>query len=305
MSQLEESILIYKHHELPWQLKIVLYLHHTQEEGDESSKMAKKPSPTTSALVKLEEQLTCSICLDLYTNPRTLPCLHSFCQQCLEGLPQDPQGDLYFITCPACRHRTQLPEQGATGFPVAFQLNNLQDVYILLKKVSNTQELTCDNCGIANATGHCEECKQFLCQECIVMHNKWSRFTNHKIADLDEVAKSALQLVPTNEEEVIENCLKHNKPFEMFCEECKVLICQNCLLRVHKGHKHDSLDASYDRCHKMIESKLKMFSEQIAAVSDVLTSYHCERKRNKRTRRGNKRRDTFCCRRSNRSSLSV
>ena len=234
--------------------------------------MAEKPSLTTSALVKLEKQLTCSICHGLYTNPRTLPCLHSFCQQCLEGLQQDPQGDLHFITCPGCHHRTQLPEQGATEFPVAFQLNNLQEVYVLLKKVSNTQELKCDNCGIANATGHCEECNQFLCQKCIVMHNKWSRFTNHKIADLDEVAKSALQLVPTNEEEVIENCLKHNEPFEMFCEECKVLICSNCLLRVHKGHKHDSLDASYNRCHKMIESKLKMFSDKIAAVSDVLTS---------------------------------
>ena len=234
--------------------------------------MTEKASPTTSAVVKLEEQLTCSVCLNLYTNPRTLPCLHSFCQQCLEGLPQDPQGDLYFISCPACRHRTQLPEQGATGFPVAFQLNNLQEIYILLKKVSNTQELKCDNCGTANAIGHCEECKQFLCQECIDMHNKWSRFVNHKIAGLDEVATSALQLVPTNEEEVIENCSKHNKPFEMFCEECKVLVCQNCLLRVHIGHKHDLLNASYDKYHKIIESKLNPFSEQIVAVSDVLTS---------------------------------
>ena len=67
--------------------------------------MAEKAAPSTSSSTtrkKLEKQLTCAICLDLYTNPKTLPCLHSFCQQCLEGLPLDPQGDNYFIACPTC-----------------------------------------------------------------------------------------------------------------------------------------------------------------------------------------------------------
>ena len=52
--------------------------------------MATKP---TSALKKLEQQLTCPVCLDIYTNPKSLPCLHSFCQHCLEGLPVNPQED--------------------------------------------------------------------------------------------------------------------------------------------------------------------------------------------------------------------
>ena len=51
--------------------------------------MAQQSSST--ALQELYEQLTCNVCLDQYTNPKTLPCLHSFCLKCIEKLPQEPQ----------------------------------------------------------------------------------------------------------------------------------------------------------------------------------------------------------------------
>ena len=44
-----------------------------------------------AALKELDEQLTCSVCLDQYTNPKTLQCHHSFCLTCIERLPQEPQ----------------------------------------------------------------------------------------------------------------------------------------------------------------------------------------------------------------------
>uniref|UniRef100_A0A1X7TIU5 RING-type domain-containing protein n=1 Tax=Amphimedon queenslandica TaxID=400682 RepID=A0A1X7TIU5_AMPQE len=53
--------------------------------------------PSSSGLLKLEEQLTCPIFLEHYTNPKTLPCLHSFCQPCLEELPLDKTS---YLTCP-------------------------------------------------------------------------------------------------------------------------------------------------------------------------------------------------------------
>ena len=78
--------------------------------------MAEKFSTPSDALKKLEEQLTCAICLDHYTDPKTLLCLHSFCHQCLEGLPLDSQGKKLFLSCPTCRTPTQLPEAGVARF---------------------------------------------------------------------------------------------------------------------------------------------------------------------------------------------
>ena len=100
--------------------------------------------------LKLEEQLTCPVCLEHYTNPKTLPCLHSFCQHCLEGLPLDKKNETYYLSCPTCRHCTELPEEGGGGFPIAFHLNNLKEMYSLTKKtvdLSNPQEATCSDHG--------------------------------------------------------------------------------------------------------------------------------------------------------------
>ena len=108
--------------------------------------MASKPSSSSSpGLLKLEEQLTCPVCLDLYTNPKTLPCLHSFCEACIERFPQDKEGETYYLSCPTCRHRTELPGGGAGAFPVAFYINNLKETYGLMKNAviqPNTQQAT-------------------------------------------------------------------------------------------------------------------------------------------------------------------
>ena len=51
-----------------------------------SATMASPPTVTEQALRKLEDQLTCGICLDSYTEPKLLQCFHVFCKQCLERL---------------------------------------------------------------------------------------------------------------------------------------------------------------------------------------------------------------------------
>ena len=228
--------------------------------------------PSTSSytvLKKLKEQLTCDVCLDLYTNAKTLPCLHSFCQQCLESLPQDPQGDNYFISCPTCRHHTQLPQPtGVADFPTAFQINNLKEVYNLMKKVSGHQQITCDNCTTTNATGYCKECTKFLCQECIDIHKSWAPISDHKITSLDEVATSASKLLPEIQEI---RCSTHNKPLEIFCVTCEELICQDCTVRIHRDHDYDLVSDYYPKHCQKLETSLKYVKYKVDAVNDVLT----------------------------------
>ena len=133
--------------------------------------MAVKPS---SGLLKLEEQLTCPVCLDLYTNPKTLPCLHSFCQECLEGLPQEREarGDTHYLSCPTCRQHSEVPREGVGAFPVAFHLNNLKEVtQSLKKKAFDPQQVTCNDHDKPLEV-FCETCKTVICFHCAVRTHK-------------------------------------------------------------------------------------------------------------------------------------
>ena len=234
--------------------------------------MASKPatSQPSSAVHKLEEQLTCSVCLDLYTNPKTLPCLHSFCEACIERLPQDKEGDTYYISCPTCRHRTELPGGGAGAFPVAFTLNNFKEVHSLLKKVSDPQQVTCDNCNAANATGYCKECSQFLCIECIGMHKKWSRFASHQITSLDEVASAPTQLLPAKQFTC--SVPSHDEPLKYYCDTCDESICRDCAILTHKDHKYNLMAESYTKHRQELERSLNPVKGKIEALKKILSA---------------------------------
>ena len=98
-------------------------------------------------LLKIQEQLTCGKCHNLYTNPKTLSCHHSFCQQCIEGLPTIPT---LFVACPTCHQHTELPDHaGPAGFSVAPHLLEFKQIYEEMKKLSG--EVKCNNCSNTNA----------------------------------------------------------------------------------------------------------------------------------------------------------
>ena len=129
---------------------------------------------TSTDFLELEEQLKCPVCLDTYTNPKILPCHHSFCQECLEGLPQEKEvgRDTYYLSCPTCCQHIEVPREGVGAFTVAFQLNNLKEITQSLKdKVTHPQQVTCKDHD-EPLDGFCETCGTVVCFHCAVRTHK-------------------------------------------------------------------------------------------------------------------------------------
>uniref|UniRef100_A0A1X7UVR6 Uncharacterized protein n=1 Tax=Amphimedon queenslandica TaxID=400682 RepID=A0A1X7UVR6_AMPQE len=252
--------------------------------------MATKPS--SGLRVKLKEQLTCPICLDHYTNPKTLPCLHSFCQHCLEGLPLDKKNETYYLSCPTCRRCIESPEEGAGSFPVAFTLNNLKEMYSLTKiktDLSNPQEATCSDHGKPLEL-FCKTCDTVICVTCQFRehnHHEFNlitdklpeegvgafpvAFTLNNLKEMYSLTKKTADL--SNPREV--TCSDHGKPFEFFCETCDAVICSHCLARNHRHHEYNLIADCYPKhsqklreCLSPVEGKKEALKEVLSALAE-------------------------------------
>lgn len=76
----------------------------------------------------LEEDLTCSVCYSLFSDPRVLPCSHTFCKTCLDNLLQVSTNYSIWrplrmpLKCPNCRNVMELPPTGVDALPANVSL---------------------------------------------------------------------------------------------------------------------------------------------------------------------------------------
>ncbi|XP_046701116.1 tripartite motif-containing 13 isoform X2 [Silurus meridionalis] len=77
----------------------------------------------------LEEDLTCPICCSLFEDPRVLPCSHSFCRRCLEGILDDNRSPLWRppFKCPTCRKETA--HNGVSSLQVNYSLRSIVEKF--------------------------------------------------------------------------------------------------------------------------------------------------------------------------------
>ena len=232
--------------------------------------MAAKPSTAAEkALKKIQDQVTCGICLDPYKQPRLLKCFHVYCEQCLQRLVRGGR-EGQSLPCPQCRQDTPLPVGGVPGLQGAFYIHYLFDVQDALKKVSSSEQTMCNKCKKREATGFCRTCG-FVCQRCVETHQEWDDLKPHEIIDLDTLTGDVTTLVPPLKKTPF--CSKHQETkADLYCETCDELICRDCIVRVHRDHQYDLVPESFAKQEKVIVDSLKPVEEQIATLERVVES---------------------------------
>ncbi|KAK7092194.1 hypothetical protein V1264_009781 [Littorina saxatilis] len=82
----------------------------------------------------LKAELTCPICMDLFREPRRLPCGHVYCRVCLQDMLTrkylNTRACERVLSCPECRQRYDLTFEaaGVDVFPRDFKLVRLVEL---------------------------------------------------------------------------------------------------------------------------------------------------------------------------------
>ena len=148
--------------------------------------MAEGPDP----FVKLEEQVKCPVCIDIFTTPKLLGCNHALCKDCIDHLPVDVDKGHHIVKCPTCRKPTTLPQDDAANLPPAFHINTLIEVHhaaqIITATVSGQPKADSKytRCSIHDQSleMYCEDCSELACTKCF--HHEHEEHTGDNVTDV-------------------------------------------------------------------------------------------------------------------------
>ncbi len=113
------------------------------------------------------ELIKCPICLEIYTDPRMLPCQHSFCRCCLERLADN---DGRWGRCPQCRQLFRIPFNGVGSFDVNRTIAQLLETFPRQQNERPALVAKCAGCKKEDKITTCDHCKEALCKPCRIVH---------------------------------------------------------------------------------------------------------------------------------------
>lgn len=176
----------------------------------------------------------CSICVDVFREPVSLPCNHSFCRQCLQlfadkSNPKSKdctavKSPRQQINCPLCRSSTLLPEQGVSALPPNTELSG-EAANILSEDMP-----VCSLCGDDSkslASRFCSTCGVLYCEKCLeICHPAKGPLKRHTLQTVDQyLSRNKARLGEGSSP----SCEEHKLPLCQFCTSCRLVMCRSCV----------------------------------------------------------------------------
>ncbi|CAH3038544.1 unnamed protein product [Porites lobata] len=211
-------------------------------------------------LDNLHDEVSCSVCMCTFTDPKQLPCLHSFCLHCLNGI-QRTSGVHGKIICPECRRQFQIPGSGnPSELPTNFRINSLLDVLAI--KECSTANVKCGNCNKRSAqTLYCFQCCSFWCDECILAHNIIRTNKEHRTLALKDFQDQDIEAM-LKRPAFCQKKRHEKEELKFFCKDCRVAICNTCVVTLHEGHGKMLLEEATDARKTQINSMTQSLIEK-------------------------------------------
>ena len=223
----------------------------------------------TTLFYNLREEVSCSVCSDIFTDPKYLSCLHSFCSKCLQQWYETCGGG-EAIKCPKCQTFCRVPASGdLKDLPTSFYLNGLIDV-LAIKECDKTQ-VKCGNCDKKRSeVSYCFQCCIFYCDQCVAAHNILRRNREHRVLalkefqdkDLEDVLKRSVFCSRQDHQE---------EELKYYCKECETTLCQTCFALDHGGHALKLIKEEAETQKLEIKSVIEMHSKKLEAKMKEVT----------------------------------
>ncbi|XP_033985538.1 E3 ubiquitin-protein ligase TRIM21-like [Trematomus bernacchii] len=205
-----------------------------------------------------EDQFLCSICLELFTDPVTIPCGHNFCKDCItehwdtSDRCQCPMCKKEFNTRPELHVNTLFSDMVAQFRQSAQQKASSSSSSSSEQQVFKPGEVPCDICTETKlkALKSCLVCLTSYCETHLEPHLTKSVLKRHQLIDPVENLEDRM-------------CPKHDKPLELFCKTDQTCVCILCHVSDHKMHDVVPLKEGYEGKKAALGKKEARIQEMI------------------------------------------
>ncbi|XP_005742090.1 E3 ubiquitin/ISG15 ligase TRIM25 [Pundamilia nyererei] len=214
---------------------------------------------------QLAYELSCPICLQLYSDPVALPCGHNYCLFCIRKTidSTDKTGKI-LPRCPECREEYPGTDNLQINFKLRSIIENYKATALLLNMqadcVDTKMEVFCDQCidEQSPAVKTCLKCEVSLCSRHLQKHHKKELFRTHPVVE------------PTTELRV-KACAIHQRPLEYFCSNDMMSLCTTCVVEGHH-ESHDVLifSVAEEEMRRALEARNKVISSRLQLTEGLL-----------------------------------
>ena len=219
----------------------------------------------------LKEQVTCSICQDTFTDPKTITCLHTFCCDCIKkhALISKRNGT---FRCPECQAEVDVPAE-ANRFdklPTSFHHNSLLSV-LAIQQSGKGIDIRCGICKKNSAEiSYCFECAKFICTYCVNAHQQYTE--GHKVTPVKQFQAEDYEALMKGQS----FCSQRYHEREItrsFCLKCQICVCQICTAKDHKAHDVKPLEKVADGVKANILTRTEVLKAKAEVFSDAIRKY--------------------------------